>query len=204
MATSGPWDVADSPDDDLPRVDLGAIRLPAVPGTDLRVEIGPQQQIVAVSLREGDSQLQVAVFAAPRAAGIWDDIREDLATSASGQGASLREVDGPFGPELAGTIMAVIAPEPGQAPPPPVRQPARFLGVDGPRWFLRGILTGPAAAGPGAAGQLEEAFRQIVVVRGTDPMPVRDQLPLTLPADVAGELARQQADEAADGPTLDS
>jgi hypothetical protein len=204
MATSGPWDVADSPDDDLPRVDLGAIRLPAVPGTDLRVEIGPQQQIVSVSLREGDSQLQVAVFAAPRAAGIWDDIREDLAKSASGQGASLREVEGPFGPELAGTIMAVIPPEPGQAPPPPVRQPARFLGVDGPRWFLRGIFTGPAAADPGAAARLEEAFRQIVVVRGTDPMPVRDQLPLTLPPDVAGELARQQAGEAADGRTLDS
>nr|MDQ6937868.1 DUF3710 domain-containing protein [Actinomycetota bacterium] len=65
-------------------------------------------------------------------------------------------------------------------------------------------LSGPAAASPGAVGQLEEAFRQIVVVRGTDPMPVRDQLPLTLPADVAGELARQQADEAADGRTLDS
>jgi len=203
MATTGPWDVADSPDDGLPRVDLGAIRLPGMPGTDLRVEIGPQQQIVAVSLVEGDSQLQVAVFAAPRAAGIWDEIREDLARSASGQGASLREVEGPFGPELAGTIMAVGSPEPGQAPPPPVRTPARFLGVDGPRWFLRGILTGAAAANPGAAGVLEEAFRQIVVVRGTDPMPVRDQLPLTLPADVAGELARQQAGEAADGRTLD-
>jgi hypothetical protein len=202
-ATTGPWDVVDDPGDDLMRIDLGAIRLPAVPGTDLRVEIGPQQQIVAVSLREGDSQLQVAVFAAPRAAGIWDDIREDLAKSASGQGASLREVDGPFGPELAGTILAVTAPEPGQAPPPPVRTPARFLGVDGPRWFLRGILSGPAAADPGAAGLLEEAFRQIVVVRGTDPMPVRDQLPLTLPADVAGELARQQAGDAADGRTLD-
>ena len=204
VATTGPWDVADGPDDDLPRVDLGAIRLPAVPGTDLRVEIGPQQQIVGISLREGDSQLQVAVFAAPRAAGIWDDIREDLAKSASGQGASLREVEGPFGPELAGTIMAVVAPEPGQAPSAPVRTPARFLGVDGPRWFLRGILSGPAAASPEAAGLLEEAFRQIVVVRGSDPMPVRDQLPLTLPADVAGELARQQAAEAADGRTLDS
>jgi hypothetical protein len=208
QATTGPWDVADNPEDDLPRVDLGAIRLPAIPGTDLRVEIGPQQQIVAVSLRSGDSQLQVAVFAAPRAAGIWDDIREDLAKSASGQGAS---VDGPFGPELAGTIMAVVPPEPGHAPPPPVRQPARFLGVDGPRWFLRGILSGPAAApsgtpgaDPGAAAQLEEAFRQVVVVRGSEPMPVRDQLPLTLPADVAGELARQQAGEGAEGRTLDS
>lgn len=211
QATTGPWDVADNPEDDLPRVDLGAIRLPAIPGTDLRVEIGPQQQIVAVSLRSGDSQLQVAVFAAPRAAGIWDDIREDLAKSASGQGASLRVVDGPFGPELAGTIMAVVPPEPGHAPPPPVRQPARFLGVDGPRWFLRGILSGPAAApsgtagaDPGAAAQLEEAFRQVVVVRGSEPMPVRDQLPLTLPADVAGELARQQAGEGAEGRTLDS
>jgi hypothetical protein len=85
-----------------------------------------------------------------------------------------------------------------------VRQAARFLGVDGPRWFLRGILSGPAAASAGAAGELEEAFRQIVVVRGSEPMPVRDQLPLTLPTDVASELARQQAGEAPDGRTLDT
>ena len=27
-----------------------------------------------------------------------------------------------------------------------VYQQMRFIGVDGPRWFLRGVLTGPAAA----------------------------------------------------------
>ena len=37
--TSGPWDVADAPDDGLARIDLGSIRLPAMAGTDLRVEL---------------------------------------------------------------------------------------------------------------------------------------------------------------------
>ena len=134
------------------------------------------------------------MFAAPRAGGIWDSVREDLATSASGQGGSLREVDGPFGPELAGTILATPPAQPGQAPPQPVRRPARFLGVDGPRWFLRGDDERPRGRPiPRPAAELEEAFRAIVVVRGNEPMPVREQLPLTLPAQAAAELARQQA-----------
>jgi hypothetical protein len=191
-ATSGPWDEADAPQDGLARIDLGALRLPALPGMDLRVELNAQQKVIAATLRAGESFLQVSVFAAPRAAGVWDSVREDLAKSASGQGASLREVEGPFGPELAGSIVATPPAQPGQPAPQPVRRPARFLGVDGPRWFLRGLISGPAAASPEAAAALEEAFRAIVVVRGTEPMPVREQLPLTLPAQAAAQLARQQ------------
>ncbi|RFU19017.1 DUF3710 domain-containing protein [Geodermatophilus marinus] len=192
--TAGPWDEADAPDDGLARVDLGSLRLPAIPGTELRVDVNPQQKVVGATLRQGESLLQVSAFAAPRAAGIWDDVRADLARSASGQGGSLREVDGPFGPELTGTVLATPLPQPGQnAPAQKVRRPARFLGVDGPRWFLRGMITGPAAAGPEAAGPLEEAFRQIVVVRGSEPMPVREQLPLTLPPQAAAQIAAQAA-----------
>jgi len=192
-ATSGPWDVADAPQDGVPRIDLGSIRLPAVPGTDLRVELNQQQKVIGATLRSGDSLLQVSAFAAPRAGGIWDGVREDLARSASGQGGSLREVEGPFGPELAGTIVAAPPAQPGQATPPqPVRRAARFLGVDGPRWFLRGLITGPAAESPESAAVLESAFRGIVVVRGAEPMPVREQLPLTLPPQAAAQLARQQ------------
>src|SRR3954454_12948180 len=176
LATSGPWDEADAPQDGLNRIDLGALRLPAVPGMDLRVELNAQQKVIAATLRSGDSFLQVSVFAAPRAGGIWESVREDLAKSASGQGASLREADGPFGPELAGTILATAPAQPGQSAPQPVRRPARFLGVNGPRWFLRGMISGPAAASPEAAAALEDAFRSVVVVRGTDPMPVREQL----------------------------
>lgn len=190
--TTGPWDEADAPQDGVNRIDLGSLRLPAPHGMDLRVELNPQQQVIAATLREGESFLQVSVFAAPRAGGIWDSVREDLATSASGQGGSLREVEGPFGPELAGTIVATPPAQPGEPAPQPVRRPARFLGVDGPRWFLRGMMSGPAAGDPEAARALEEGFRGIVVVRGSEPMPVREQLPMTLPEQVAEQLARQQ------------
>jgi hypothetical protein len=191
-ATSGPWDDADAPEDGLARIDLGSLRLPALPGMDLRVELNAQQKVIAATLRSGESFLQVSVFAAPRAGGIWDSVRADLAKSASGQGGSLTELDGPFGPELAGTIVATPPATPGQAAPQPVRRPARFLGVDGPRWFLRGMISGPAAASAEAAATLEDAFRAVVVVRGAEPMPVREQLPLTLPPQAAAQLARQQ------------
>ncbi|TFV88514.1 DUF3710 domain-containing protein [Blastococcus sp. CT_GayMR16] len=198
--TSGPWDETDAPQDGLARIDLGALRLPALAGMDLRVELNAQQKVIAATLREGESLLQVSVFAAPRAGGIWDSVREDLAKSASGQGGSLREVDGPFGPELAGTIVATPPATPGQSAPQPVRRPARFLGVDGPRWFLRGMISGPAAGSAEAAAALEDAFRSIIVVRGTEPMPVREQLPLTLPPQAAAQLARQQQQAAAQPP----
>jgi len=120
-------------------------------------------------------------------------VRADLARNASGQGASLQEVEGPFGTELTGTVVAAPPPRPEEPAPKPVRRPARFLGVDGPRWFLRGMISGPAAEDADAARPLEAAFRGIVVARGSEPMPVREQLPLTLPAQAAAQLARQQA-----------
>jgi hypothetical protein len=191
--TTGPWDSADAPDDGVARIDLGSLLLPAVPGTELRVDVNNQQKVIGATLRYGDSLLQVAVFAAPRASGIWDDVRADLARSASGQGGHLEEVDGPFGPELAGFVRTNPPAQPGQPAPAPVRRAARFLGVDGPRWFLRGMISGPAAESPEAAAVLEQAFRQIVVVRGNAPMPVREQLPLILPPQAAAQLAAQQA-----------
>jgi hypothetical protein len=192
--TTGPWDETDVPDGGPARIDLGALRLPALPDMELRVEVGPQGQVVGATLREGESLLSVAAFAAPRAGGLWDDVREEIARSASGQGGSLREADGPFGTELAGSVLAMPAVPEGTTPQP-IRVPARFLGVDGPRWFLRGTLTGPAGAGGAAAAALEQAFRDVVVVRGTEPMPVRDPLPLTLPAQAAEQMAAQLAAE---------
>ena len=191
--TTGPWDSSDAPDDGVARIDLGSLLLPAVPGTELRVDVNNQQKVIGATLRYGDSLLQVAVFAAPRASGIWDDVRADLARSASGQGGHLEEVDGPFGPELAGFVRTNPPAQAGQPAPAPVRRAARFLGVDGPRWFLRGMISGPAAESPEAAAALEQAFQQIVVVRGSAPMPVREQLPLTLPPQAAAQLAAQQA-----------
>jgi hypothetical protein len=75
-------------------------------------------------------------------------------------------------------------------------QPARFVGVDGPRWFLRGVITGRPAVEPETDGDLVALFRDIVVVRGGAPMAPRDPIGLHLPADPA----EQAVDGEADGP----
>jgi hypothetical protein len=194
LATDGPWDEADAPEDGLERVDLGSLRIPAVPGMELRLEVGPQQQIGGATLVLGDSTLAVAAFAAPRAGGTWDDVRAELARTGSGPGGSLTEIEGPFGPELAGVVTAMAQDATQGGTPTQVKLPARFLGVDGPRWFLRGTVLGPAGAGGDAARAVEDAFRGIVVVRGNDPMPVREPLPLTLPPQAAQQLAGDDGD----------
>jgi hypothetical protein len=62
-------------------------------------------------------------------------------------------------------------------------QVVRFVGVDGPRWFLRGVISGQGAVQPQAAGLLEQIFRDTVVVRGEGPMAPRDPIVLKLPND---------------------
>lgn len=184
-ATEGPWDLADVPEDDLQRIDLGALRIPVIQGVDVRVEVSPEGQIVAATLTHSDGELQLGAFAAPRTSGIWDEVRKEILGSIASQGGTGQESRGTFGKEITARL--------------PVQgglQPARFVGVDGPRWFLRALVTGPAAADPARAAVLEEALRQVVVVRGESPMPVREPLQLVLPKDLAEQAAAQQEEAA--------
>jgi hypothetical protein len=177
--TSGPFDVRDAPDDELERIDLGAMRVPARPGMEVRLDMNEAQQVVSVTLANEDGHFQIGVFAAPRNEGIWDDIRKEIRDSIVSQGGLARDqADGPFGTELVGTLKG----DGGNSP-------VRFLGVDGPRWFLRGMLLGPVATDAAKAEPFEEAFRHTVVVRGAEPLPVRDPVPLQLPKEAADHLA---------------
>jgi hypothetical protein len=72
-------------------------------------------------------------------------------------------------------------------------QPIRFLGVDGPRWFLRGVITGPAAERPQLAAPFEAIFAGLVVVRGDHPVPPRDLLEVTLPEEARKAMEEQMA-----------
>jgi hypothetical protein len=177
----GPWDAADAPDDGLTRVDLGGLRVPAAEGVELRVEADAAGTVAGVLLAHGASTLALGAFAAPRTQGIWDDVRAELLESVRADGGNGSEREGSFGPELAATVVS-----------PEGRQAVRFVGVDGPCWFLRGVFTGPAATDPTQAATLERAMRQVVVSRGGEALPVRDPLPLVLPA----EVLEQAADEA--------
>ena len=187
--TGGPWD-ASQVDDDLPRVDLGAILLPGVQGLELRMEIDKATDVVsAASILLDGSSLQVQAFAAPRTEGIWDEIRAEIAESVTQQGGSADDLPGPFGRELLARL-PVRTPE-GRTG----HRPARFIGADGPRWFVRGVITGRAAVDPSAATALEQLFAGIVVVRGTDARPPRDLLTLRLPGPGTPNLQATEAPE---------
>jgi hypothetical protein len=194
---NGPWDAGEVDDPAAGgRVDLGGMWLPARPGLEVRVEADQQTgEVVAVTLVLGDSALQVQPFAAPRSEGIWDDVRAEIRSGITQQGGTVDEVDGPLGTELR-TRVPVRAADGSQQV-----QPARFVGVDGPRWFLRGVLTGKAAVDPGTDADLVALFRDVVVVRGNDPMAPRDPIPLRLPAAAPepGEDAGEPADDDDDG-----
>ena len=171
----GPWDVTEQPERGR-RVDLGALWLPGRDGMELRMEIEKTSRIVsaaAVSLQ--GSGLQLQVFAAPRTEGIWDEIRGEIAESVTKQGGSVDDLPGPFGRELLARLP--VRTEEGRTG----HRPARFIGHDGPRWFLRGVLTGRVAIDPAEAAELEAVFAEVVVLRGDEPRAPRDLLPLTMP-----------------------
>lgn len=186
----GPWDVAERPEvgDHL---DLGALRLRGRDGMELRLDLDEASgQITAATVQLGASMVQLQAFAAPRSEGIWDEIRAEIAAGVTQQGGSVDEVPGVFGRELLVKI--------------PVRaadgrtgtQPARFLGIDGPRWFLRAVVHGAAVHDAEAAAQVEALVRDIVVVRGEEAMAPRELLSLQLP----GELLPQMLDGEQEGP----
>ncbi|HEY0166144.1 MAG TPA: DUF3710 domain-containing protein [Jatrophihabitans sp.] len=188
LPTTGPYDVADSPADDTERLDLGALRVPADSGLEIRVEVGEDGQVVGVTLLNPTGQMQLGVFAAPRKDGIWDEIRAEIKASISSQGGTVSEQEGEFGLELVGRL-----------PVPGGLTPVRFVGVDGPRWFLRAMLAGAPAMEDEQAQPFLAAFRGLVVVRGNDPLPVRDPVPLQLPKEAVEQLAAAEATEPQDG-----
>jgi hypothetical protein len=182
-AAWGPWDAAD----DIPplnRVDFGSLQIPVADGFEIQLNIADDQGPLIAVVRE-DSSLQVQAFAASKSGGLWEDVRQEIMTAVVEAGGAAEEAEGPFGPELHVRV-------PGE-PPQAGLQPIRFLGVDGPRWFLRGVITGPAAVDPAAAAAFEEIFAGLVVVRGDHPVPPRDLLEITLPEEARQAMEEQMA-----------
>ena len=173
-------------------IDLGGLLVKSNPGLNLRLEVDQKtQQVIAVTLQLGEGTLQVQAFAAPKSRGIWDEIRKELSESVRRQGGQVDINDGPFGRQLISRVPAEL---------PDGRKGfriARFVGVDGPRWFVRGVFSGKAVLPGESATALEEVFRTIVVNRGSDPMPPRDLLPMRVPQNIQDAAAAQAAAAAA-------
>jgi hypothetical protein len=194
VALSRPLDRSEV-DDDADYLNLGAIWLRGTQGMELRLEINEQeQQITGVTAVLGESAVQLQAFAAPRTEGVWIDIRNEIAASIVESGGTAEVVTGEFGEELLTRM-----PQAG-ADGRTVFVPARFIGVDGPRWFLRAVVSGRAAIEPAAADAVHDVIRTAVVDRGEEAMPPRELLPLHLPevpADEAAAAEQIQQDEQA-------
>jgi hypothetical protein len=180
----GPYDVRHAPAG-AQRLDFGSLQIPAVEGVEVRVQANPDGVVEVIVLVEGESALQLGVFAAPRSEGIWDEVRDEIAAAMAADGVQPKQVAGPYGIELTARVQT-----------PDGAADVRFVGVDGPRWMVRALYQGPAAADPGHAGVLAQCLEGLVVVRDEEARPPREPLPLRLPKEMA-EQAQLQAEQQA-------
>lgn len=189
----GPWDVNDEAVPDYDEyLDLGSYYLPYLLGIQLRIKANRKtRQVLGATVTFGSSSLEIEAFAAPKTMGLWDDMRADLLAANS----KAQENAGVFGTEL----MLPVTIKGGRS------VTTRIVGVDGPRWMLRGVFSGRAAVmGGPETDALNKFFADIVVERGDEPLAPRDLIPMHAPITpkqrrAAEEAAAEQAAQEADG-----
>lgn len=192
VAESGPLDFSQLSDDQLSSyVDFGALLVPRL----ARLGVHPDGQIGdnafgALTLRLGVAGAEVMVVAAPKSKGLWQELREEIETEARKQGAKVTTSQGSFGPEIHVQMSAQTAA--GQSG----NLQMRYVGIDGPNWFMRVIFTGDIDPHHADVAELEAALRHFVVVRGSQPLTPRSIVPIVLPDDLVKQLAQLQAQSA--------
>ena len=178
-AENGPFDV-----EELgvltPYLDFGAIRIAPRPDLQIRADVDENsKKIVALTLELNGHRLQLQAFAASKSAGLWLDTLDALEKGITSQGGSASRVQGLLGTELDAKVVVEVG---GNKQ---FRQ-SRFIGVDGPRWFLRGVINSPALD-DFHYRKLIEIFRSTAVNRGEVAMPPGELLFLRLPVQPSNE-----------------
>ncbi|GAA4385326.1 DUF3710 domain-containing protein [Tsukamurella soli] len=185
----GPYDLAELVDTATlldGRLDLGALVLALPPEAQLQVEMGPDGAPAGVHIDTPVGRVTPGAFAAPKSGGLWREVVGEIADSLRSNGAQVTIEDGHWGREIVGRSPGAVV---------------RFIGVDGPRWMVRFVVTAPEGMADQAAQIARTMLAETVVRRGTDPQPARDHLDIQLPADLVAHLqatiAQQQAEAAA-------
>ena len=181
----GPWDVnAEHVPDYDEYLDLGAYYLPFLQHIELRIKASRATRAVLGSTTTYyNSSLAVEAYAAPKPMGLWEDWREYFLAA----NPNAKAVDGVFGTE----ILLPVEVSGGK------KVLTRIVGVDGPRWMLRGIFSGNAASDPDSeeTRKLNEFFSNIVVERGDEPLAPRDPIPMHQPVTPGERKAAAAAEE---------
>ncbi|HEY0812290.1 MAG TPA: DUF3710 domain-containing protein [Pseudonocardia sp.] len=153
-------------------VDFGAVRVPIPADGSVVVEPSAAGRMQAVHVSVPEGRLSVSALASPRNEGLWPDLATEIDGSLREGGARVRSFTGEWGRELHATTNGATS---------------VFVGVDGPRWMLYGVATGPTRDAVALDARLRRMLRGTVVVRGKAPYPVRTVLPLTATPQPDGE-----------------
>ncbi|HMR12806.1 MAG TPA: DUF3710 domain-containing protein [Arachnia sp.] len=177
----GPFDISevDLDDDDVARLDFGALVATPFPGMQLQLQVNRETNTVqAIMVGDGNSAIEVAVFAAPAKSSMAGEIRADVIRQTQAQNGRIQIAQGPFGTELRRAV-PVTDSEGKQA-----MHVSRTWLVSGPGWLLRGVMLGKATFEPDnqeAQVALFEFFSNLVVRRGTAPAVPGSALPMKVP-----------------------
>ena len=176
----GPFDIAevDLEADDVPRLDLGALILTPEEGMQIQIvaDAASGDGLALVLTLEG-AAMQVEVKAAPQSGGFAAEVRDDIIEETLSAGGSAERKKGPYGTELRRVVPVDSDGDDSFAP-------LRDWLVEGPRWLLVARLMGEAAIdlnGDGASRPFDEAFRNLIVRRGDEPMAPGQTVPLKVP-----------------------
>jgi hypothetical protein len=174
---TGPHDADDlDPEitDAIGLVDFGSIRVPVPADGTVTVEPTANGRMQAVHITLPAGRLSVSALAAPKTSKLWPELAREIDASLREGGARVRSFQGDWGRELHATTGGATS---------------VFIGVDGARWMLYGVATGPTTQAAELEGELRRMLRGTVVVRGKSPYPVRTILPIAVPEHLAHEVA---------------
>ena len=185
----GPFDIdeveLEADADEVKRLDLGTLVLTPFEGMTLQLQVNKEtNKVQSLLVGDGQSALEVGVFAGPAKSSMVDEIRSEIIRVTQQQKGRIELVQGPLGAEVR-RALPVTDPNGN-----PAMHVSRTWLVGGPGWVLRGVLLGKATFEPTnkeAQLALEEFFSNLVVRRGTEPAAPGSLLPMTVPQQTQGE-----------------
>ena len=162
-------------------IDLASLVIGVPKGRDLNVALDPNGQPEFHVVTQV-SRVIPRAFAAPKSAGQWRTMVTDMREQLEQQGADVSVVDGPWGRELVAEMPGAVF---------------RAVGVDGDRWTAEVRIMATPENADQAAEEGREVFRHLMINRGDGPMPVKEQLALTIPDEIQAALTQARTQLAA-------
>jgi hypothetical protein len=187
----GPFDVEEFDDPavvTLGRHDLGSVLIPENEGAELAIEVNQQGVPTMVWMVTSNGRYNITAYAAPKTGNLWREVVTEIAESLRNDSAQVSVEDGPWGREVVGVVT--------KGPEPVVM---RFVGVDGPRWMVRGAAIGTPESADAIAADVRNALADTVVRRGDTPQPVRAMLNLQLSESLVARLRARAEQMVAEG-----